>query len=63
MSQLTVIAKLKAWSGAEEKLYEECRKLVVPTLAEEGCRNYDMYRSAEDPGTFMFYARPSGLRF
>jgi len=37
MSQLTVIVKLKAKSGAEEKLYEECRKLIVPTLAEEGC--------------------------
>ena len=42
MSQLTVIAKLKAKSGAEEKLYEECRKLIAPTLAEEGCINYDM---------------------
>jgi quinol monooxygenase YgiN len=55
MSQLTVIAKLKAKSGAEEKLYEECRKLIAPTLAEEGCINYDMYRSTEDSGTFMFY--------
>jgi quinol monooxygenase YgiN len=36
MSQLTVIAKLKAKSGAEEQLYEECRKLIAPTLAEEG---------------------------
>ena len=55
MSQLTVIAKLKAKSGAEEKLYEECRKLITPTLAEEGYINYDMYRSTEDSGTFMFY--------
>jgi hypothetical protein len=30
MSQLTVIAKLKAKSGAEEKLYEECRKVANP---------------------------------
>jgi hypothetical protein len=35
MSQLTVIAKLKAKRGAEEKLFEECRKLIAPTLAEE----------------------------
>lgn len=55
MSQLTIIAKLKAKSGAEEKLYEECRKLIAPTLAEEGCINYDMHRSIEDRGTFMFY--------
>jgi hypothetical protein len=31
MSQLTVIAKLKAKGGAEEKLFEECRKLIAPT--------------------------------
>ena len=52
---LTIIAKLKAKSGAEEKLFEECRKLVGPTLAEEGCINYDMHRSVEDPGLIMFY--------
>ena len=53
--QLTIIAKLKAKSGAEEQLFEECRKLVAPTLAEEGCINYDMHRSVEDPGLIMFY--------
>ena len=52
---LTIIAKLKAKPGAEEQLYEECRKLIAPTLAEEGCINYDMHRSIEDPGTIMFY--------
>jgi len=57
MSQLTVIVKLKAKSGAEEKLYEECRKLIVPTLAEEGCIKYDIYRETRSTleGTFMFY--------
>jgi quinol monooxygenase YgiN len=58
MSQLTAITKLKAKSGAEEKLYEECRKLIAPTLAEEGCMNCDLYRSTDDRerrGTFMFY--------
>jgi quinol monooxygenase YgiN len=29
--------------------------LVAPTRAEEGCINYDLHRSVEDPGTFMFY--------
>ncbi|MDP9439678.1 MAG: antibiotic biosynthesis monooxygenase [Actinomycetota bacterium] len=55
MDQLTIIAKLKAKSGSEEQLFEECRKLVGPTLAEEGCINYDMHRSVEDPGLIMFY--------
>ncbi len=55
MSTLTVIAKLKARSGHEEQLYEELRNLVEPTRAEEGCMNYDLHRSVEEPGTFMFY--------
>lgn len=55
METLTIIAKFKAKEGSEERLFEECRKLVGPTLAEEGCVNYDMHRSVEDPGTVMFY--------
>lgn len=55
VDQLTIIAKLKAKSGAEDQLFEECRKLVGPTLAEEGCINYDMHRPVEDPGLIMFY--------
>ncbi|WP_102126279.1 putative quinol monooxygenase [Deinococcus planocerae] len=52
---LTVIAKLKAKEGAEEQLYGACRALIAPTLAEEGCVNYDMHRSVEDPGLIMCY--------
>jgi quinol monooxygenase YgiN len=55
MAPLTVIAKLKAKPGAEEQLFEACRKLIAPTLVEEGCINYDMHRSVEDPSVFMFY--------
>jgi quinol monooxygenase YgiN len=55
MAPLTIIAKLKAKPGSEDQLYEACRKLVAPTLAEEGCINYDMHRSIEDPGLIMFY--------
>ena len=55
MPPSTVIAKLKAQSGSEESLYEELRNLVEPTRAEEGCINYDLHRSVEDPGLFMFY--------
>ena len=54
MAPLTIIAKLKAKAGADDQLYEACRKLVAPTRAEEGCINYDMHRSIED-GTIMFY--------
>ncbi len=52
---LTVIAKLRAKPGQEEILLEACHKLIEPTRKEEGCINYDMFRSTDDPGTFMFY--------
>ena len=55
MAPLTIIAKLKAKSGYEEQLYELLRGLLEPTRAEEGCINYDMHRSVEEPGLFMFY--------
>ena len=54
MAALTIIAKLKVKPGADEQLFEACRKLAEPTRAEEGCINYDMHRSIED-GTIMFY--------
>lgn len=55
MAPLTIIAKLEAKPGTEEQPYEGCRKLIAPTLAEVGRINYDMHRSAEDPGTIMFH--------
>jgi quinol monooxygenase YgiN len=55
MKPLTVIAKLKAKKGCEQQLREMLRGLVEPTRAEEGCIKYDLHRSLEDPGLFIFY--------
>ena len=54
MKPLTVVAKLKAKSGSEEKLFGMLRDLVPTTRAEKGCITYDLHRSVEDPGTFIF---------
>lgn len=54
MKPLTVVAKLKAKSGCEEQLGETLRSLVAPTRAERGCVAYDLHRSHEDPGLFVF---------
>ena len=54
MAALTVIARLKARSGSEEALAALCRGLVAPTRAERGCIAYDLHRSQDDPGLFMF---------
>ena len=51
---LTVIATLKAKPGREADLFADLRSLVAPTQAEAGCLTYDLHRSHEDPGLFMF---------
>ena len=60
MDKLTIIAKLKAKGEAEGQFFEECRKLLGPTRAEEGCINYDMHPSVEDPGLIMFHENWTG---
>ncbi len=55
MTPFTVIATIKARPEAEEQVQQELRALVEPTRSEEGCINYDLHRSVEEPGTFMFY--------
>lgn len=54
MKPLTVIAKLKAKSGQEDALEALLQSLVGPTRAEVGCIAYDLHRSHDEPGLFMF---------
>lgn len=51
---LTVVATLKARPGREEDLFHALQALVKPTRAEQGCITYEMHRSHEEPGTFVF---------
>jgi quinol monooxygenase YgiN len=55
MKPLTIIAKLKTKNSCEEPLGQVLRSLIEPTRAEKGCINYDLHRSHEDPGLFIFY--------
>lgn len=55
MNPLTVVATLKAKPGLEKKLGDILKTLVAPTQKEEGCLNYDMHQSDEDPGVFVFH--------
>lgn len=52
---LTVLARVHARADALEKVKQECLALVAPSRAEEGCINYDLHQSAEDPAVFVFY--------
>lgn len=54
MKPLTVIAKLKAKSGREAQLQELLQSLIAPTRAEKGCLMYDLHRSHDEPGLFIF---------
>lgn len=55
MSRITVIAMLKAREGLEDKVNQELLKMVEETHKENGCLQYDLHRSVEDPSVFVFY--------
>lgn len=52
---VTVIAILKAKPGKEAALRAELLALVPITRQEQGCINYDLHVSAENPGHFAFH--------
>ncbi len=52
---VTVLALFKAKPGLEEEVRRELMALQGPTRSEEGCINYDLHRSKDDPSRFMFY--------
>jgi quinol monooxygenase YgiN len=52
---LTLVVMLRAKEGQHLLLEAELRALVAPTRKEEGCLQYDLHRSAEQPGTYLFH--------
>ena len=59
-NRLTVVARLRAKRGMEDRLREELLSLVSHTRSEEGCVRYDLHQGADDPGLFLFYEIWSG---
>jgi quinol monooxygenase YgiN len=57
MSDLHVVAVLKAKPGSEEAMAAALGSLVKPTLAEEGCLAYELFESAAEAGTFVTVER------
>ncbi|MDT4952203.1 MAG: hypothetical protein QOJ02_341 [Acidobacteriota bacterium] len=53
--RVTVLARVRAKVGMEEQVKRECLTLVAPSRAEQGCLNYDLHQSADDPTLFIFY--------
>ncbi len=52
---LTVVAKIRARTGMEERVRKELMALVTPTRAETGCINYDLHQAVDESGLFLFY--------
>ncbi len=59
-NKVTVLALFKAKPGLEEEVKRELMALQGPTRSEEGCINYDLHQSQEDPSRFMFYENWKG---
>ena len=52
---VTLIVVLRAREGQQLLLEAELRALIAPSRKEEGCLQYDLHRSVEQPGTFLFH--------
>src|SRR6478736_324330 len=55
MKTLTVLAVFQAKAGKEADLRTALTGLICPTRKENGCINYDLHISPEDPAKFMFH--------
>lgn len=56
MSQpLTIVADIHVHPDQVDRVRSELRKLIEPTLAEEGCLQYDLHQDNEDPAHFLFF--------
>jgi quinol monooxygenase YgiN len=53
--KITVVARFKAKDGMEKKLRELLLTLINPSRSDDGCINYDLHQSIEDPAIFIFY--------
>jgi quinol monooxygenase YgiN len=52
---LSVIAVLIARPGNEDEVRRHLIGFVEPTRKEEGCVQYDLHESNDEPGKFYFY--------
>ncbi|WP_337043312.1 putative quinol monooxygenase [Emticicia sp. 17c] len=52
---LTVIARIKAKAEKIEETKKALADLIPPTLLEEGCIDYVLHQSNDNPQIFVFY--------
>lgn len=52
---VTVVARIAAKPGMEDRVRAELQRLLAPTRGEEGCLNYDLHEATDRPGEFLFH--------
>jgi quinol monooxygenase YgiN len=55
MSQLTIVANIKANANKVDLVKAELLKLIEVTRVEKGCINYELHQDNENPAHFIFY--------
>ncbi len=60
MKKLTVVARIEARPEHQETIKQHLLDLIPPTLLEDGCLQYDLHQSRENPAEFLFYENWTG---
>lgn len=55
MTQLTIVANIKAKPDKVDLVKTELLKLITMTRNEQGCVNYDLHQDNDNPAQFIFY--------
>ncbi len=54
-SLLTIVARIKAKSGMEERMQQDLLSLLTPTRTEPGCITFDLLLDTNDSSVFLLY--------
>lgn len=57
MSEIVVVAHMKAQSGKEDELGQTLSALIAPSHQDPGCLLYTLHQGADDPTRFVFVER------
>jgi quinol monooxygenase YgiN len=52
---LTIVARIKAKPGMEERMRQDLLSVIAPTREEAGCITFDLLIDKNDPSIFVLY--------
>lgn len=52
---LTIVASIEAKPDRIDLVKTELQKLIIPTLKETGCLQYDLHQDNQNPAIFLFF--------